>query len=565
MQNNINDKVIHQKFNNMKKYSSFLICYVIFISSFLFPMQKAYCQENFIGTWEGVFMNDFDVRINFDGNNQGNIKMIAGGNIIQNDQITDIKLTHNEFTFYIPDKQTPFIGNFNDQITHLTGEFIFPDGKKYAIQLKRKIDDTNPSEEFKATKEIKFKAEDLHADLLFLNSSLKEHHPQLYAFTSTDSMEIILKRLNSELIDDFTLEKSYLILSQLTDAVKCSHTGIRLPLSYQNLANNFGNYFPFRLYFKNERAFIISGNFEGNLQISPGNEIISINNMPVKKIIEQLFFLIPSEGCNVTTKYNELNKRFNALFYFLDDSEKFIVKYKKGTSTDSITVSSSRLESIKSLDGAIEDNRLISFNYIDNMTFGVLKVPSFAIPDMDHYFQQLDSIFNDLKTTNTQNLILDLRDNSGGHPIFAAQLFSYLTEKDFIYFKRNDEVKEFEPLYNVMQPNRLNFRGNIYVFVNGGCLSTTGHLISLLKFNTNAIFIGEEPGSTFRCNDFSMQLHLPNTGIELNVPRVTFETSVTGFTLCHPFPIDYEVNNPVIKIINKEDAFLEMVRLIIDK
>jgi hypothetical protein len=116
-----------------------------------------------------------------------------------------------------------------------------------------------------------------------------------------------------------------------------------------------------------------------------------------------------------------------------------------------------------------------------------------------------------------------------------------------------------------MQPNELNFRGNIYVFVNGGCLSTTGHLISLLKFNTNAIFIGEEPGSTFRCNDFSMQLSLPNTGIELNVPRVTFETSVTGFTLCDPFPIDYEVNDSIIKIINKEDGYLEIARSIIDK
>lgn len=549
----------------MKKYSSFLICYVIIISSIFFPIQKAYCQENFIGTWEGVFMNDFDVLINFDGNNQGNIKMIAGGNIIQNDKITDIKLTNNEFTFYIPDKETPFIGSFNDQITELTGEFIFPDGKNHAIQLKRKMDDTNSSEEFKVTKENIIDAQDLHSDLLFLYSSLKEYHPQLYAFTSADSLEIILDRLNGELNDGLTLEKSYLILSQLTDAVKCSHTGIRLPLSYQNLANDFGHYFPFQLYFKNEKAFFISGNFEGNLRIVPGNEILNINNMPVKKIIEQLFFLIPSEGCNVTTKYIELNKRFNALFYFLDDSEEFIVKYKDGTSTKTITVNSSRFKDINSEYGAMENKSLISFNYIDNMTFGVLKVPSFAIPDMDHYFQQLDSIFNDLKTTNTKNLILDLRDNSGGHPIFAAQLFSYLTENDFTYFKRNEEIKELEPLYNVMQPNELNFRGNIYVFVNGGCLSTTGHLISLLKFNTNAIFIGEEPGSTFRCNDFSMQLSLPNTGIELNVPRVTFETSVTGFTLCDPFPIDYEVNDSIIKIINKEDGYLEIARSIIDK
>ena len=549
----------------MKKYTSFLICNVIILAACLLPIQKAYSQENFIGTWQGVFMNDFDMLISFDGDDQGNIKMMAGTTIIQNDKITDVKLTHNTFTFYIPDKETPFKGSFNEAFTELTGEFIFPDGQKHAIQLKRKIEEANLSEVFRATKENKFKAAELHTDLLFLYSSLKEHHPQLYAFTSVDSMSIILDSIKHKLIDGLTLEKSYLVLSQLTDVVKCSHTGIRLPIKYQDLANEFGNYFPLRLYFKDAKAFLISGNSIGKLGISPGDEIISINNMPIGKIIEQLFILIPSEGCNVTTKYNELNKRFNSLFYFLDDSEEFIVTYKEGAATKTISVSSSTFEGISSKEGDMQNQSPITFDYMDNRTFGVIKVSSFSIRNMDHYFKQLDSIFNDLKTTNTNNLILDLRDNAGGHPIFAAQLFSYLTQKDFTYFKRNEEVKEFEPLYNIMQPNKLNFNGNTFFFVNGGCLSTTGHLISLLKFNTNAIFIGEAPGSTYRCNDFSMQLTLPNTGIELNVPRTTFETAVTGFNMCDPFPIDYEVDNSVIKIINNEDEYLEIVRAIHDK
>ncbi len=125
---------------------------------------------------------------------------------------------------------------------------------------------------------------------------------------------------------------------------------------------------------------------------------------------------------------------------------------------------------------------------------------------------------------------------------FAAQLFSYLTNDDFIYFKRNEDIEEFEPLYQLMQPNKLNFQGKVYVFVNGGSLSTTGHLISLLKFHTDAVFIGEEPGSILRCNDFSIQLTLPNSGIELNIPRTSFETFVSGFTLNDAFVIDYGVN-----------------------
>jgi hypothetical protein len=114
-----------------------------------------------------------------------------------------------------------------------------------------------------------------------------------------------------------------------------------------------------------------------------------------------------------------------------------------------------------------------------------------------------------------------------------------------------------------MSSNNLNFKGNIYVLINGGCLSTTGHLISLLQFHTGAQFIGEEPGSTFRCNDFSKQITLPKSGIAVNVPRTTFETSVSGFSLCEPFPLDYQVKETATDITGNEDPVVSKVLSVI--
>jgi hypothetical protein len=319
-----------------------------------------------------------------------------------------------------------------------------------------------------------------------------------------------------------------------------------------------GNYFPFRLFFSDNRAFYINSISEERNPIAPGEEIIAINDMPVAQIVKQAFYFIPSEAFNTTAKYNGLNKRFQELFCLLSDSKEFNVKFKTNNSVKSVTISALSIKDVN-LDFKTKETE-VHFEYLDKMTAGVLKVPTFAIQNMDYYFYQLDSIFKDIRKNHIRNLILDLRDNDGGHPIFAAQLLSYLTNKDFVYFKRNDDVKDFEPLYNTMHPNELNFGGNIYVLVNGGCLSTTGHLISLLKFNTNAIFIGEEPGSTFICNDFSIQLTLPNTGIQVNIPRTTFETAVTGFAVNEPFPIDFKVNNTIDSIINGEDAIFEVAK-----
>ena len=179
--------------------------------------------------------------------------------------------------------------------------------------------------------------------------------------------------------------------------------------------------------------------------------------------------------------------------------------------------------------------RPYSFHLNTSPEIGVLAVSSFGIRNMEKYFAFLDSTFRIME--DVPNLLLDLRDNHGGHPIFAAQLFSYLTNNDFTYFQRNPDVEDFEPLYNTMEPNQLHYKGNIYALVNGSCLSTTGHLISLLQYHTEAIFVGEQPGSTFRCNDFSIQLQLPNTGMELNIPRTTFMTAVEGYSENKPFQI----------------------------
>jgi hypothetical protein len=403
-------------------------------------------------------------------------------------------------------------------------------------------------------------ATDCKADLTYLYDLLKEIHPDIYAFTSELEFDNLFNDIMSSITRDQTLVDFYIKTSQLTDAVHCSHTGVRLPDTETNNQGLVTTQFPLKLFFLNGCAYSID---KTNLDIPVGSEILSINQRPIKKIIETVDYLIPANGYNTSTKEYYLNKDFSKFYSLLDSSNAYQIIYELNENTFNATI-----DAIPIAEEGDQHSTLghqIKFEYLQNNNIAQLSIPSFQINDMNKYFVKLDSIFNDLVLKNPKALVLDLRGNSGGHPIYAAQLFSYLTDEEFTYFKRNELVDDFEPLYNPMQANPLNYTGQLMVLVNGSCLSTTGHLISLLKFYTDAIFIGSEPGSTFKCNDFSIKKVLPHSGIELNLPRTSFETATSGFSYTKPFPLNYITHPSINDQLKNIDSDLEVVYSLVNK
>jgi hypothetical protein len=293
--------------------------------------------------------------------------------------------------------------------------------------------------------------------------------------------------------------------------------------------------------------------------VIPGAEILRINHVPVENIITRLLSFIPAEGNNTTTKYYFLNMEFHSYFNLIDNSESFQVDYRYPADKSISTV---KLESLNyqqiSNQKAIDMSLMpVLYPFRSDLRAAVIKVHSFGIQDIDAYIKLMDSIFMQIEKANIDNLVLDLRGNHGGHPIFAAILYSYLTRVKFTYFGKNEETPEFEPLYQPMMPNEHNFTGACYVLVDGGCLSTTGHLISLLKYHDRAVFIGEQPGSWFYCNDNSIQRNLPNTRLAINVPRTTFQTAVKGYAKGERLTIDYPVQRSIADMIDGTDTYME--------
>lgn len=534
---------------------------------------SAQAQDPYTGIWEGNFMEQFKTAILLDqqenGKYHGKILMYSGESRIQDDELSKISIENQRISFYIAAKETSFQGQFNETNTGFSGHLIFPDNSRHLLSLKKFEKDSlavdADDRSFKEKIRQSFPVEEIKSDFRELINKLREHHPRLYSYSSEDSFEKKAAEILESLDTTLSLEAYYCRIAPLVAAVKCSHTGIRLPRQYQQSIHDHGLFFPLELYIQDNKAYSLSTPGNPGAELEAGCEIRAINGRPAYQIIEELLSLIPAEGNNKTRKYQELNRDFHTYFHMLDPAEVFTVEYVSSNAKRIVELDAIPYSSVFSMKASALSEAVYSFQLHSDPEAGYLKLSTFGIRNMDDYFAFLDSVFLQMKESELQDLILDLRDNQGGHPIFAAQLFSYLTDKGFIYFQRNRDIRDFEPLYQPMQPNPNHYGGRLYVLVNGNCLSTTGHLISLLKFHTDAIFMGEDPGSTYLCNDFSTQIRLTNTGIDLNIPRTTFITAVTGYNEGEVFPLDHEIEISVQDILAESDTYTSFVYQIIQK
>jgi C-terminal processing protease CtpA/Prc len=167
------------------------------------------------------------------------------------------------------------------------------------------------------------------------------------------------------------------------------------------------------------------------------------------------------------------------------------------------------------------------FDLIDSLSTAVVTVRDFIGYPKGKFERFLEASFTTVQEKNITNLIVDLRGNDGGDPAYAAAVLSYLVSREIIYFKQS--VYGYKPLKRPVRLSPLSFRGKLFVLMDGGCFSTTGHLLSLLKFHKFGVLVGEESGGSYRCYGCPKSYTLANTGINLDCQRCVFDTDVAGF------------------------------------
>ncbi|WP_047546812.1 S41 family peptidase [Psychroserpens sp. Hel_I_66] len=222
-------------------------------------------------------------------------------------------------------------------------------------------------------------------------------------------------------------------------------------------------------------------------------------------------------------------------------------------------------------------------NYTRNLNFvgkdstiALIKIKGFQNGKYEGFY---DDTFKTLDSLNTEVLIIDLRNNFGGRLNEIDYFYSYLTDENYTFLNKSEINSRFPILKSMMsnsnsilfkvfvgilspglatadilavskkdgqlyrkfksakpkEPKPLNFKGKIYVLINGNSFSASSVLSTQLKGTERATFVGEETGGAYNGTVAGLFkiYELPNTKVRARIGLAhidsKYKTDVDGY------------------------------------
>jgi hypothetical protein len=431
----------------------------------------------------------------------------------------------------------------------------------------------------------------------FFHSTMNElslKHPGMYRYHTRTNFKRYIDSTANTITDSISVLSLYRKLKPTISRIGCLHTGISLP---QNALNDKPNHLPLQIIFRDNKAWIVNDYFHDHKELI-GKEVLSINVKPMNEILGVLLPAIPSDGYNKTMKYLALDFDF-ARWYaaMIETPAQFNVMIATDDGPRDVVLEGMFRNKIPDFEKSFEGDGSPRLAFRAEKNYSVLTVKSFSNSAIKRGGQKYKSFikttFKNLKKNQTQNLIIDLRYNTGGTDGNAVFLTRHLFDKSFRYWDRIEvtpaigkEIKGFAKLfykkpvkgdslyrwrkvrfsketdyYKTQSPANNNFKGNLYVLTNGFCMSSCSDVVAVLHANKRATFIGEETGGGYQGNTSGL---MPTVsvlgGMRLTVPLLKYTNAVDPKVNIGRGTIpDHIVISTADDIVNKKDPVMEYV------
>jgi len=439
----------------------------------------------------------------------------------------------------------------------------------------------------------------LQEDFRIMRRALEQAHGGIYRYTSKAEMDRTFDRAYRKIDHPMTELEFWRLVAPVVAHIKCGHTYIWFPKTLQTQFETTTPFFPLEMRVLGERAYAYQDCANAGSALE-GAELLSINGLTMKKILEQLRAVITGDGNTTTAKASRISHKggFTVYLYALGIQSPFRVTYrgKDGKRQSAELAGMTIPERTKAWEARNPKPQTnADLKFLDDGRIAVLTIRhwyEYADPKRKVTFLDfLKESFAQIRERGTSNVIIDVRDNDGGLDAPGKQLFSFLWDKSFYYdrdlvlnalefdyFKYAPDAKpvprdrvelQADGKFNLIkhsnlglqQPSQPYFGGRVFALMNGGSFSTSCEFLSMLHFHKRATFIGEEAaGGYYGCTAGRMDgVTLPNSKLVLSVGIVTYYQAVSGYKYPDRGVLpDYPVSYTISELIAGKDKEMEL-------
>lgn len=405
-----------------------------------------------------------------------------------------------------------------------------------------------------------YSVEELRSDVDYIFNTITQVHSNPYRFIEKQTFENLRTILKKDIDQPLTKVDFYLKCSKVVAQIGDAGTNLAVPYDeYADTTMKGSKIIPFEIEIMYDKIFV-KYYLKNDNAMPEGSEILSINKMKTPALLE--IIRLTHCGDNENSRYDNFCKNFRVniwnMFHKVGDLEvEFKSKadgkvYKKtiiGTTTEEITKAKSNIPA--------KPFYAYKFSHFPAKQYSVLDIKAFT--NIDRFKEFLIDGLDSVKRAGIPNLIIDLRQNTGGDTSVINLLLEFISPTPVLlnskYELRSSEqiraqVRDTMPWFQRYAPNFLlkanfennslwsvpvgglvsytvpappkafysshsvRFKGSLFVFIGPGTYANGAVLASVIKDYKLGLLFGEETGSLATYFGGNYNFETPVTGIE---------------------------------------------------
>ena len=327
--------------------------------------------------------------------------------------------------------------------------------------------------------------------------------------------------------------------------------------------------FPYNVETNNNYPYIRISEGIGKIPIN--SEVLSINGIDSKSIIMNLSKYESGEEKSFKAKWIAYNFDYylNTIYNI---KSKCLVKYKYNNKIYEKEIKLIKQNEFDKVSSKIfppteTKYKPYSLKIIDSLNTAIIDFKSFENVERFRIF--IDSVFNVIKRKNLNNLIIDIRENSGGNSEIGNEFLQYLAKSDFNQYSNQTilkvsqqvknrykkdikeiknykkitksdsiSIKEMNQVFSIpngtiitcpyaknlikLKNKKNRFNGYVYVLTSEQTYSSASDFAQAIKAYKLGKIIGEETGGWIVCYGDIIDDQLPNSKLKMGVSCVKF-------------------------------------------